>query len=586
MCGSYSKTEFLSLGLHVIVNKRLKQIYYIFLSLHIFACFFQLLNAQELLLEISAEKEISASLLDSIQFNKTHENYLSIERESKTLSYKLQKLGYLSSRLISVKKENASLYKSVYFLGEQVSTIKIYYSDSEISKSQIEKVITNTQDTYFEIPFSRTEKILQQLNALQTKQGDPFAKLKLIKFNIDGSKLSAQLSTTSGKKRIIDSITIKGYEQFPKSFIKYYAGIKKGETFEKELVLNQSDAINSLGFAITTRPPEVLFRKNATIVYLYLQKRNFNTFDGILGFATNEETNNLEFNGYLNLELNNNLNFGEKLILNYKADGDDQRNFRVKTVLPYIGGTPFGVALELKIFRRDSTFSSSEQHIKSTYQLKPSTTTYLGYKANSSSNLLDNQTLTTTIPDFESSFITGGIGYQDLQRSLLFPIKSQINLEAEFGNRTTSDIKDNQIKFTNTISHIFNLNNRNSVYLKNETSILFSERFFTNELYRFGGINSIRGFNENSIEASLFSILNTEYRYLLNTETYIHSIIDIGYFENEVLEQKEKLYSFGIGLGLQTAAGLLKFNIANGIIDNQAFKFANTKIHLSLTSRF
>ncbi|MFT6096827.1 MAG: hypothetical protein ACJAVQ_001742 [Nonlabens sp.] len=66
----------------------------------------------------------------------------------------------------------------------------------------------------------------------------------------------------------------------------------------------------------------------------------------------------------------------------------------------------------------------------------------------------------------------------------------------------------------------------------------------------------------------------------------MHSIIDIGYFENEVLEQKEKLYSFGIGLGLQTAAGLLKFNIANGIIDNQAFKFANTKIHLSLTSRF
>lgn len=586
MSDPYRKTEFLSLGLHVILNKRLKPIYYIFLFLYIQPCFFQILNAQELLLEISAEKEISASILDSIQFNETHENYLSVERESKTLSIKLQKIGYITSRLISVKKENDSLFRAVYFLGNQVSRIKVYYSESGISKSQIEKVITSTQDTYFEIPFSRTEKTLQQLNALQTKEGNPFAKLKLENFNLDGTKLSAQLATTSGKKRTIDSITIKGYEKFPKSFINYYAGIKKGDTFEKELILKKSDAINSLGFALTTKPPEVLFRKDTTVVYLYLQKRNFNTFDGILGFATNEETNDLEFNGYLNLELNNNLNFGEKLLLNYKADGNDQRNFRVKTVLPYIGGTPFGIDLELKIFRRDSTFSSSEQQIKGSYQIKPSTAAYLGYKANSSSNLLDNQAQATTIPDFESSFITGGITYQNLQRSLLFPIKSQINLDAEFGKRATSEIRDNQVKLTNTISHIFNLNNRNSVYFKNKTSVLFSERFFTNELYRFGGINSIRGFNENSIEASLFSILNTEYRYLLNRETYIHSIIDVGYFENEVVEQKEKLYSFGVGLGLQTAAGLLKFNIANGIIDNQAFKFANTKIHLSLTSRF
>ena len=96
----------------------------------------------------------------------------------------------------------------------------------------------------------------------------------------------------------------------------------------------------------------------------------------------------------------------------------------------------------------------------------------------------------------------------------------------------------------------------------------------------------MRGFLENNIDASLVSVLNTEYRFLLNQQTYVHSIIDLGYFENKSVNQKEKLYSFGVGLGMTTKAGILKFSLANGNIEGQAFKFSNSKIHLSLTSQF
>jgi len=124
------------------------------------------------------------------------------------------------------------------------------------------------------------------------------------------------------------------------------------------------------------------------------------------------------------------------------------------------------------------------------------------------------------------------------------------------------------------------------IFIQNNTSVLLSDRFLTNELFRFGGINSIRGFNENSIDASLYTVINTEYRYRFNAGFYLHSIIDIGYFENEINQLEEELYGFGIGLGLFTKAGLLKFSFANGISENQDFKFSSTKIHLSLTSRF
>ena len=73
---------------------------------------------------------------------------------------------------------------------------------------------------------------------------------------------------------------------------------------------------------------------------------------------------------------------------------------------------------------------------------------------------------------------------------------------------------------------------------------------------------------------------------MLNSSIYVHSIIDLAYFENEITDQKEKLISFGLGAGLRTKAGIFKINLANGKAENQTFRFSNTKLHFQLAIRF
>ncbi|MGJ8666819.1 MAG: POTRA domain-containing protein [Patiriisocius sp.] len=535
-------------------------------------------------LKISSEISISETLRDSLNFENKHKNYKSISDEAKSVYSKLQRFGYIESRLDTIQRINDSVFNAQFFFGNKYEMITVFYDPARFRKQDIKSISNFSNETYFTIPISEVEKALSNLNANQAENGNAFARLKLTDFKNDNGELSARLNSESGQKRTIDSIAIKGYDKFPKSFIKYYAGIKKGKPFDQKKLVEQNDALSSLGFVNTLKAPEALFRKDSTVVYFYLEKRKFNNFDGILGFATNEETNNIEFNGYLNLELNNNLNYGEQLLFNYKADGNDQRNFRIKTTFPYIAKTPLGVSLELKIFRRDTTFSNTAQSANISYQLNPRTNVTAGYSGRTSSNLLGD--ISMGIEDYEAKYVTAGLNYMKPQRSLLFPLKSNLAISLAQGNRTTDTAKENQTITENDISHILSLNENNSVFIRNTTSILFSETYLTNELFRFGGIQSIRGFTENSIDATLFSVLNTEYRYLLNTTSYIHSIIDVGYFENEVIQQKEKLYSFGLGLGVSTKAGILNLNIANGNLDNQDFKFANTKIHVSLTSRF
>ena len=190
------------------------------------------------------------------------------------------------------------------------------------------------------------------------------------------------------------------------------------------------------------------------------------------------------------------------------------------------------------------------------------------------------------VEDYSSSFVRTGFTYTKTQNNILFPIKSNYSILNQFGSRKTDLATTNQIKGQISLSHIFRLNRRNSIFIRNVSAAIFSDKFLTNELYRFGGINSMRGFEENTINASLYNVLNSEYRYILSSNLYIHSIIDYSYFEDDSISISDNLTSFGFGLGLKTATGIFRIIFANGKSSNQNFAFSNTKVHLSLNARF
>jgi hemolysin activation/secretion protein len=136
------------------------------------------------------------------------------------------------------------------------------------------------------------------------------------------------------------------------------------------------------------------------------------------------------------------------------------------------------------------------------------------------------------------------------------------------------------------LKHNFYLNNKNVINIKSQNFYLQSDEYIINELYRFGGINSIRGFNENSLQANLFSSILTEYRYVFSPSIYIHSIIDYAYFQDKTTNSKGNLLGLGFGFGVLTKNGLLNLVYANGSIKDQAIKFSNSIVHVSLKANF
>lgn len=542
-------------------------------------------SSQSLRLKVSGTNTKATAIIDSIGYKNKFDDYNSLEKELESLTKRLQYTGYLETILLESKKTSDTSFIALLDIGKRFKTVRLSLTRF-LDKSLLNDLPLQLDNDTIEIEISNLESVLETLNKRLTELGDPFSTLQLTNIQKTSPNLiSANLNIKTNAKRTIDSIIVKGYYKFPKNYIKRFLRIRKGDNFNIEAIKRKTEGLGALTFAKQIKDPEVLFTQDSTILYLYVDKTRSNSFDGFLGFGTNEETNKLEFDGYLNLILTNNLNFGESLRLLYKSDEIDQRTFDIKANLPYLFGSPIDVDLGLNIFRKDSTFITTSQNLRLGYNINQNNKIGIGIDAINSSNLLEENS--SSLNDFKSNFYN--LYYDYIKPQLydqLFPINASVNLAFGIGNKTQQNTDFSQNRITLTGFKIFNLNERNSIFTRISGAYLESDNFVDNELFRFGGINSIRGFEENSLVANLFGVLNTEYRYKVSNALYVHSVIDASYSENDLTDTKSKLFGFGFGFGLLTNAGLFRFNYASAKTENQRFSLQDSKIHISLTATF
>tara|TARA_B110000259_G_scaffold184593_1_gene231937 strand:- start:14 stop:1663 length:1650 start_codon:yes stop_codon:yes gene_type:complete len=541
-------------------------------------------DAQGLQLIIISSNAQETKTIDTVGYSKSFENYETLLLEIERFKEVAYRLGYIESTVQSVTK-NTSETVAQLMLGPKYESVQIYGDKVLFELLDLKPIETTGSLSYHQTKVSELEVLMNQLTDALASKSFPFASVTLKNIiPIDKTTLKADLVVVTKQARQLNTVEIKGYDKFPRSFIKHYLGIKTNIPFDLKAIQTKTETLDQLSFTNQLRPAEVLFTQDTTSVYLYLEKNKSNRFDGFLGFGSEETTGNLELNGYLYLNLVNNLNYGESFVLNYRSDENDLKTFESKLTLPYLFKSPIGSELKLNIFKKDSTFTTAEQSVNLFYQLNPKQRLFVGIKTAQSNALEPIES--STIIDYKTNAYELRYTYQNrTPKDLLFPVKSQMEVRFSRANRKTSALKTNQNIYLIKAAHLFNLNKSNSLYINLNAQGIDSKNYVSNELLRFGGIRTIRGFEENSINASSFGVLASEYRLRLSPSLYVHSIIDAAYF-NTPIKSDQKLVGIGFGFGLLTEAGLLKFNLANGQLENQNFRFSDSKVHLSLTATF
>ena len=498
---------------------------------------------------------------------------------------RLQQKGFINPKLGDYRIKNDTLLYEAD-LGQRFSYLQLKIAADQSKFLKKDSVVLAIE----EYP-QYVDKLLNQLS----QKGQVFSKIQLNQLKIkNDSTIRGNLSINKSKQRRISGIKLKGYEEFPVSYLKYYLGLKESTVFDRKEIIKRSNRVNELVFANQTKNPQVQFTKDSTLLYMYLEKQKSNRFEGFLGF-TNDDQQDLQLNGDLDLSLVNNFNYGETFNLQYKNNGSDQEQFNVNAELPFLFKTPFSLAVGLDFFRQDSTFSTSAQHLKVEYQINRRWRLKTGAQFYSSTSLQDEQSivLDTSVVDYKSDkLMIGSTFYLPTSIKTALPIKNSIDFETTLGKRQLLNTPDNedsdirQFDFKLDNQWYIPIDKRQFLYLGNFNRWLISDNYVTNELFRFGGMKNIRGFSENSLFADFYSVLQTEYRYILSPDLFIHSVLDLSYFENQLQNINKNLYSLGLGIGLQTQGGLLRLILANGNESGQSIQFDQTQFHIKFSSLF
>jgi len=538
-------------------------------------------SAQHFYLKIAGNNDAENKVIDSIGYTIQHQNYKSVADENTFFYEKLTKLGYLETQLVYKFKPNDSTITFTYDLKVRTTSAHLYISHRILDDIATSRSIHN--DTLI-LPYEEIEGFLNATLKKLEIDGYSMAKVKLVSIQKKNKVLLADVSVSKERKRVLNDIVINGYEKFPEGHKKNLLRFYRHRTFNQKNLDKLSADVDKFRFVKQSKYPEILFTADSTRVYLYLEKAKVNTFDGYIGF-TNDENKKLIFSGYLDLVLNNILNAGEKLALYWKSDGQKQKTFNLDVEVPYIFKSPIGVKAELNIFKQDSTFQNTRTGINVGYYFNYNTRLYLGYQSTESSDIQNTNTL--VLSDFNNSFTTTSLDYVNYKNEdYLFPEKTNLALKIGIGKRETKLLMDKQLFIALNLSHNFYLNSRNIINIKSQNYYLQSDHFIVNELHRFGGITSLRGFNENSLQANTFTSLLTEYRFILAPSLYIHSIIDYAQLNDTTSKAKEHLLGLGVGFGLVTKNGLFNIVYANGSSKEQTIKSSNSIIHISFKANF
>lgn len=441
-------------------------------------------------------------------------------------------------------------------------------------------------------------------------QGFPFATVGLDSIQFSEHDIAGRVVLKRGPLIVFDSLEVLGTTKTKKRFLTKYLQIIPGQPFSQQRVVAAAQLLRQLPYVRLKAEPEVRFSRGRARVYLLLDERPSNQFDAIIGLIPNTVGSGVTFTGDVNVTLRNIKGGGKGAGLQFRKTDAISQLLDVQYLHPSFFGTPLEVSATFNLYRQNYAFTTIKPRVEVAYPTARAGRVSFFFEQRSS-RLLDT-TLATTLPitrtlpeNIDSRYNSYGLAYNwnsldDLyfpHRGYLITGQGAVGTKVILQNSEIPADLYNNVKLRTT-QYTFGLRveryapvGRNGVLLlRFRGEGLVNERLFKNDLFRVGGLNSLRGFAENQFYASTYAIATAEFRQFTGADSYVFLFADQAYIQQNIPAERFDDLPTGVGAGLsfRTPAGLFQFvySVGQSRQANQSFALGNSKIHFGLTSRF
>jgi outer membrane protein assembly factor BamA len=152
----------------------------------------------------------------------------------------------------------------------------------------------------------------------------------------------------------------------------------------------------------------------------------------------------------------------------------------------------------------------------------------------------------------------------------------------------TARLKAFQFRVAIAFDKYWKLAPRHTIKTNFEGKYFFSRSIYENEKYRIGGVNSLRGFDDQSIFTPYYAMANVEYRFLLSKNSYFSTFFNAAMVQDNRPGKGPFDFPFGFGAGaaIETKVGIFGITYAMGRQLDNKISFKSAKIHIGYVNYF
>jgi hypothetical protein len=530
--------------------------------------------------------------------------------------------GYIAFNIDSVVWGNREA-TAFLFIGKQyrVGAVSIV-NDSATDNYQ------NLETRYLSTVYDTVSiyKMAEEILLNNENNGFPFCKVE-VSAGVKEDHVTYDLVIKRGDFFVFDTIHVDGDQVIRRSFLESYTGLKEGSPYNEALFRKAHGKLNQLPFLYSERTPQLVFIHGGKAKpYVYLRKKKSDQVNGIIGLAPSStsatgtgqtQKQSVVFTGEFLLKLNNLFKSAKMLSIQWRSFRARSQELKTAFSYPYILGRPVGADIGIDFVKYDTLYSTFRRQLGIQYYTSGINGFKVFYQVSTTNlNSVDTNIIRSSrefpainsvetkqyglmanfnLLDYRFNPRKGWLieGYASVGSKQILR-DNQIS-EVKFGSSAytlydSNVLKTNQYELKLKVDKFFQTSVKTTVRVGVYVAQLIAPRIYFNELYREGGINSLKGFNEQSIFANNFNMLEIEYRYLFGPNSFFKVFWNGAYYEDKSFGRTQYIYDkpwgFGVGANIETGAGILSIMYALGKERSNAFDIRTGKIHFGISSYF
>jgi hypothetical protein len=330
-----------------------------------------------------------------------------------------------------------------------------------------------------------------------------------------------------------------------------------------------------------------------------------NVFDGVIGFLPNEnESGKLLITGEVDLQLYHLGGKGRDFSVSWQRLNIQSQALEIRGKESFIFRSPVDLRAGFSLLKQDSSFVNRTFELDFGYRI--SDEGYINFFTRrqagdliSTEDFDPDENLPSAI-DYRWNQYGLGMDWNRLNSPVSTRRGSRVQGQFSLGNKRIlqntglpedlyQGIDDSSPQYQGWFSaekHLY-LKPTWGMWIRGVGGFVQNQNLFLNELYRLGGLKSIRGFNEKFFFAKSYGYLNFEQRLFFDENSFLVLFADLGLIENPFESEKiDRPVAFGTGINLDTDGGLFSFVFALGKSNSQPLSFSYSRIHFGYLARF